>query len=156
MGKRRINPKSLANLTKHQFSKGTSGNPKGRKPNTLGSVNAALKREGYKIATRSQITDAYILISSLPKEKVISLGSDEHAPMLVRILCKEILGNKGFDVIERIMDRVLGRPQQYIDHTTKNKPLQEGQSLANLTDEELDAEIAKYESMLASKKAKKA
>jgi hypothetical protein len=48
---------------------------------------------------------------------------DTDQSALVRIVGKAILSGKGFDIVERMLDRSIGRAQQSIDHTTDGEKL---------------------------------
>jgi hypothetical protein len=148
-----VNPESLKNLK--PFKKGQTGNPRGRAKSTLGVVTAELKKSGYKIATRRQVTEAYLLVASLPAEAVMGVANNENYPMLVRIIAKEVMSKNGFDIIERILDRALGRPQQYIDHTSGEKPIENNTTIVQkMSDEDLMAEIRKLQEQTQKKKKK--
>jgi len=41
----------------------------------------------------------------LTKEELVNLHNDETKPMLVRILANNMFGKKGFDIIEKMLDR---------------------------------------------------
>lgn len=97
---------------KNQFKKGQSGNPKGRPKKLLSSVVAGLKQEGYEEVKSSQIKDAFELLISLDEEKLKQVALDRQMPMVCRIVAKAVVSKKGFEIIEKILDRVHGKAIQ--------------------------------------------
>jgi hypothetical protein len=61
---------------------------------------------------------------------------------LIRIVGKKILSEKGFDIIEKMLDRSLGKPNQSIDIGLTEDARKEIQSLFP-TKEEINATIGK-------------
>lgn len=92
-----------------QWEKGQSGNPKGRPPKLVTSVLNELMEEGYREARRSHILETYQVLITLDEPRLKNLANDKETPMLFRVVAKNILGKKGFDVIERMLDRVHGK-----------------------------------------------
>jgi len=130
-----MNPK----LEKYQFKPGKSGNPKGRGKKILTHINKELKEEGYKPVTNSQIKEAYLLCVGLDEDKLKELIANKEMPMLVRITAKRILDPKlGFESIQILFDRALGKPQNKYDHTTKGEKISNTIDLTSLTDDELE------------------
>lgn len=116
--KRKINPNSLKNLKKGMFKKGQSGNPKGQPKKSIRSVVDDMKSEGYSVPSTSDIVEMYKTIMALSEEALKARINDKSQPMLVRIVAKNILGGKGFDIAERMLDRSIGRASQTMDITS--------------------------------------
>lgn len=55
----------------------------------------------------------------LPQAKLKAFTEDKDKPMLVRIIAKAMLSGKGFDVIEKMLDRGIGKAVQRDDLTVK-------------------------------------
>lgn len=91
------------------FKPGNLANPNGRPKKFVSFVIDELKQAGYENVKRSQIVDIYELLLSLPQHKLVEMGSDDNCPMIYRIIAKEMLGRRGFDVIEKMIDRAQGR-----------------------------------------------
>lgn len=112
---RKMNPNSLKNLEKGRFRKGVVTNPRGRAKQSIGSVVAELKELGYSMPTTADITAAYKLILTLDEEELKARIGDKNQPMLIRVVARNILSGKGFDIIERMLDRSIGRASQSIN-----------------------------------------
>lgn len=79
-------------------------------------VNDLLEREGYKTATKNEIESNYLRLINLPEEELLKIDSAEELPMLTRIVARSILERTAqFDVVERIIDRAIGRPTQKVE-----------------------------------------
>ena len=97
-------------IVEHQFKKGNKMS-KGRPKKLVSSILAQLKEEG-ELVTKSIVEQTYQVLMSLTQEQLIRIGSDKEQPMINRIVAKEMLGKKGFEIIEKMMDRANGRPMQ--------------------------------------------
>lgn len=97
------------------FKKWKSWNPNGRPKKGISYVNEQLSKEWYKPASRVDIEANYMSMLQLPQEMLGKLANDLTKPMLVRIIAKNMLGGKWFDVIEKMLDRWIGRPTQRED-----------------------------------------
>ncbi len=98
------------------FKKGISGNPKGRPKKLVSFILDELKNEG-ELVTRSMVEQTYQVLMSLTKAKLLAIVKDDDQPMINRIVGKEMLSKKGFEVIEKMLDRANGRPT----NNTKNE-----------------------------------
>jgi hypothetical protein len=48
----------------------------------------------------------------LSQDDLTALAGNKEKPMLVRIIAKNMLGGKGFDIIEKMLDRGIGKAVQ--------------------------------------------
>lgn len=87
-----------------------------------------MKKKGYEPASRSDIEETYLMLFQLKQKELERYAKSTTKPMLVRIVAKAILSRKGFDVIEKMLDRGVGKPWQSISIKTPEN--------TNLTDEE--------------------
>lgn len=96
--------------------KGEVTNPKGRPKKTIKALIDNLRDAGYKPAKPQDIVDTYEHLMTLDEEQLKETVTDEKQPMLVRIVGKAMLSGKGYDVIERMIDRAHGRSKQPLEH----------------------------------------
>ena len=110
------------NIEKHQFKKGQSGNPKGRPPKAISQITKDLIKEGYKIPSKTDILDAGLMLMSLTTEKVKDIaegvGDKKDYPFYYPRVAQELLSYKGHEIIEKILDRALGKATQKTDVTS--------------------------------------
>ena len=104
----------------YKDAKGFDKNPQninrtGLNRKLISSVNVNLENLGYKEATKNDIISCYLRLIQLTIPELESMVRDNSQPALVRIVGKEILSRKGFDVIEKILDRGICKPTQYIE-----------------------------------------
>lgn len=87
-------------------------NREGRPKKFVSQVLADLKEKGYENVSRSQIVDIYETLLALSEDELLELGNDKEQPMIYRIIARAMLSKRGFDIIERMVDRAQGRPTQ--------------------------------------------
>lgn len=99
-----------------------NGNKNGRPKKWISLINAKLKEKGFEPAKKSEIEEVYLQLVNLPEENLKKLLLDKKQPMLVRIVIKNILDSKrGFDIVEKILDRAIGKPMQKMETEMKNE-----------------------------------
>ena len=113
-------------------------NKNGRPRKTINSVNKELEEQGIKPATANEIKDIYLRLINMEMAELKKLVEDLKQPALIRIVGKKILSDKGFDIIEKMLDRSLGKPNQSIDLGVNEEMRKEIQSLFP-TQSEIDA-----------------
>lgn len=121
-----------------QAEKGETANPNGRPRKTISSVNKELEEQGIKPTTANEIKDIYLRLVNMEMTELKALVENQKQPALIRIVGKKILSDKGFDIIEKMLDRSLGRPNQSIDLGIADKDRESFKSLFP-TQEEIDA-----------------
>lgn len=109
------NPKAVDNIKPYMFEKGKSGNPKGRPPKLLSDLMKDLKAKGYEQVTSGQIVEAYETLFGLDEVTLKAVTANKELPMVSRIVAKAMLSTRGFEILERMLDRAQGRPKQSID-----------------------------------------
>jgi len=107
----------------HLLEKGETANPNGRPRKTINSVNKELEEQGIKPATANEIKDIYLRLINMEMAELKILVEDLKQPALIRIVGKKILSDKGFDIIDKMLDRAIGKAQQAVDVTTNGKEL---------------------------------
>jgi hypothetical protein len=120
-----LTQRKIENIRPYRFQKGQSGNPKGRKPLSIKSVCDALKKDGYKIPKQEDIAKSYLYVLALDELKLKEIINDKEQPMLVRVVARNVLGGKGFDIAERMIDRALGKVGQKLDITSGGEKLKQ-------------------------------
>jgi hypothetical protein len=125
-----------------QAEKGETANPNGRPRKTISSVNKELEEQGIKPTTANEIKDIYLRLVNMEMTELKALVENQKQPALIRIVGKKILSEKGFDIIEKMLDRSLGKPNQSIDIGLTEDARKEIQSLFP-TKEEINATIGK-------------
>lgn len=96
-------------------------NKKGRPKKLISYVNTSLSKEGYKPATDTEIKEAFLIMINLPFSKIKEIAdvkNDDGFPMLYKLVAKELMGRRGQEMLEKSLDRGIGRAQQHVDHTT--------------------------------------
>jgi hypothetical protein len=111
------NPK-IENLD--PFKKGESGNPKGRPRKLISETIKELEAEGVQQTTTTEIKAVYLMLINLTIPELENRVKDQKQSALVRIVGKAILSGKGFEIIERMLDRTLGKPTQPIEADIKD------------------------------------
>ena len=90
-------------------------NRNGRPRKTINSVNKELEEQGIKPTTANEIKDIYLRLINMEMAELKKLVEDLKQPALIRIVGKKILSDKGFDIIDKMLDRAIGRAQQQIN-----------------------------------------
>ena len=98
-------------------------NRNGRPRKMIADVIAELEKQGIKAATKSDILDIYMRLINMEIPELEQKVKDPKQPALVRIVGKNILSGKGFDTIEKMLDRSIGKAEQKTDITTGGVPL---------------------------------
>ncbi len=103
-----------------KFSSTNQPKKNGRPKNLVSSILETLKKDG-ELVTRSLVEQTYQILLSLTQGQLTKIATDLKQPMINRIVAKEMLGKKGFEIIEKMMDRANGKPTQVQDITQETK-----------------------------------
>jgi len=114
---------AIPNEEQNQFKKGQSGNPNGRPRKLISETINELKAEGVVETSTTEIKAVYLMLINLTITELEQRVKDPKQSALVRIVGKAILSGKGFEIIERMLDRAIGKAENKIDHTTKGESL---------------------------------
>jgi hypothetical protein len=90
-------------------------NRKGQPKKWIALVNSELAEAWYKPATKQDIEANYMAMLQLWQDKLTELANNKDKPMLVRIIAKNMLWGKGFDIIEKMLDRWIGKAVQKME-----------------------------------------
>ena len=85
---------------------------------TVQQIITELEKQGIKAATKPDIQDIYMRLINIEIPELEQIVKDQMQPVLVRIVGKNILSGKGFDIIEKMLDRSIGKAEQKTDITT--------------------------------------
>jgi len=107
--------KNTKGIEPHEFKKGESGNPKGRPRKLISETIKELEAEGVQQTTTTEIKAVYLMLINLTIPELENRVKDSKQSALVRIVGKAILSGKGFEIIESMLVRSIGRPNQTID-----------------------------------------
>jgi len=101
--------------------KGETANPNGRPRKLFSHVLQELKEMGIKPVKPVDIVDAYENLLNLPESDIDKIIGDEEKPYFIRLIATEMRkkNGRGFEVVERMLNRVHGMPKQSTDLTTK-------------------------------------
>ena len=93
-------------------------NRNGRPRKMIADVIDELEKQGIKAATKPDIQDIYMRLINVEIPELEQIVKDQTQPVLVRIVGKNVLSGKGFDIIEKMLDRSIGKAEQKTDITT--------------------------------------
>lgn len=93
-------------------------NRNGRPRKMISDVIAELEKQGIKAATKPDIQDIYMRLINIDIPELKKIIKDVEQPVLVRIVGANVLSGKGFDIIEKMLDRSIGKAEQKTDITT--------------------------------------
>ena len=116
------NPKSI-------IGKGFDKNPQninstGLNRKTISSVNLDLENGGYTEASPDDIKSCYLRLINVDIPELQNMIKSDNQPALVRIVGKAILSGKGFDVIEGMLNRSIGKAVSNIDVKSAGEKIQ--------------------------------
>ena len=94
------------------FKKWESWNLNWRPKKGISFVNAELKEKWYEPATKQTIEENYMQMLQLEEEELKQMVNNKDKPMLIRILAKNMLWWKGFEIIEKMLDRWIWKAVQ--------------------------------------------
>lgn len=97
-------------------------NRKGRPKLTVNALLDQIKKEGGKTLTREDIKALYLSLMDRTEEDIVALAKNKKVSMITRIVARAIMEKRGFDIIERMLDRTIGRPTNLIGED-KEHPL---------------------------------
>lgn len=104
-------------------------------------MNQELRDKGYEPAKKQDIEETYLSMLQLGKAELKEIEKDESKPMLVRILAENMLSGRGFEIIETMLDRGIGKATQKQEiegkiYTTESSALEKLNELtANVEDD---------------------
>ena len=95
-------------------------NRKGRPRRLVSSIIQDLKEKGIVQVKATDIVEAFEMLFNLERKEIAEIANNDKNPYFIRRVAKEMLSGKGFDIIERMIDRAHGRPKQATEITGKD------------------------------------
>ena len=99
-------------------AKGETKNPNGRPRRVLTHVLKELEDKGYERVSATDVHEAFERLVNLQEDQLKKLSTSVNEPILVRIVAKALIDKRGFDYLEKLLDRAHGKAKQSVDHTT--------------------------------------
>lgn len=112
--------------TIHLLEKGETANPNWRPKKGIALVNDQLLKAGFPPAKKADIEANYMQMLQLPEEQLKKMMTAQEQPMIIRILAKNMLGGKWFDIIEKMLDRGIGKAKEHIQADVESDISKEG------------------------------
>ena len=90
-------------------------NRKGRPRKLVSGVIVELKNKGVERVSQSDVKDVFLMLINLETNEIKEIINDEKQPAIIRIVGREMLSGKGFDIIEKMLDRAIGKSNENIN-----------------------------------------
>lgn len=96
-------------------------NKQGRPKKLVGFINDELEAEGFDPVKPEHVKQAYLTICNLPYSRIKQMATDtqEDIPILYQLVAKEMLGKRGLEMLDKLLDRAVGKPTQTLEHNNK-------------------------------------
>ena len=91
-------------------------NRKGRPRKMVSGVIIELKNKGVEKVSQSDVKDVFLMLINLETNEIKEIINDEKQPAIIRIVGREMLSGKGFDIIEKMLDRAIGKADENVKH----------------------------------------
>lgn len=85
----------------------------------LSVINEELKALWYSPATKNDVEACYMSLIQLEQAQLTDIANNKDKPIIARILAKNMLWWKWFDIIEKMLDRWIWKATQKIDWEVK-------------------------------------
>ena len=92
-------------------------NRKGRPRRLVSSIIQDLKEKGIVQVKATDIVEAFEMLFNLESKEIAEIANNDKNPYFIRRVAKEMLSGKGFDIIDKIIDRADGKPKQATELT---------------------------------------
>ena len=133
------------------WEKGESGNPNGRPRKLVIHVLEELKAKGITPVRPVDIVSIYEQLLNVTQDEIVEIVNDTELPYSIRLVAAAMTTKgRGFEIIERMIDRAHGRPKNEIELSGKLEPF-----LALMIESTGDLPDGEQKAVPASKKDKK-
>ncbi len=105
------------NAGKGNFAKNPQNiNRKGRPRKMVSGIITELKERGVEKVSPADVKEVFLMLINLEKNEIEEISEDEKQPIITKIVSKEMLSGKGFDIIEKMLDRAIGKADENVKH----------------------------------------
>lgn len=99
-------------------------NRTGQNRKTVSSVIVQLREQGAEPVKPKQVVDLFESLLNCTQQELEAIIKDNAQPMLNRIVAKEMLNKNGFEIIEKMLNRVHGKPTEKVEkNITTDQPI---------------------------------
>ena len=100
----------------------------------LSYIIEEIKDMWYKQPSQSEVIEICLVMLTFTENDLSIISNNEEYPMIMRIIATRMIWNRGFETIEKILDRWIGKPRQSTDITTNGDS---HNPFSSMTDKEL-------------------
>lgn len=100
-------------------------NKNGRPRKLVTGIISELEKQGIERVKNDQVIQAFEMLFNCTQEQLTEYAADKEQPMLIRIVAKNMLDKKGFEIVEKMMDRAHGKATQKTDLTSGGEAITE-------------------------------
>lgn len=90
-------------------------NREGRPRKMVSGVIVELKNKGVEKVSQSDVKDVFLMLINLETNEIKEIINDEKQPAIIRIVGREMLSGKGFDIIEKMLDRAIRKADENVN-----------------------------------------
>ena len=98
-------------------------NRTGANRKTVSTVIIELQKDGVEQVKPKQVIELFESLLNCKEAELNEIISDKEQPMINRIVAKEMLNKRGFEIIERMLNRIHGTPKQSVEVEQKENNL---------------------------------
>lgn len=69
----------------------------------------------YKQPSKSEVMEVCLVMLTFTEDDLSIISNNEDYPMIMRIIANRMIWDRGFETVEKILDRGIGKPKQSSD-----------------------------------------
>ena len=69
----------------------------------------------YKQPSQSEVMEICLVMLTFTEDDLSIISNNEDYPMIMRIIATRMIWDRGFETVEKILDRGIGKPKQSTD-----------------------------------------